>query len=900
MVRASLRLILMAFAAVAVLLHALEAGSWGRDYQPVDANSGLQLGFEIEVIGHTGLRNLLSYYDFVPVKPQSPEDPASASDVIRKLKLEDVDSYLTPETFDLLPADLQSRLTGGKKLDAKLEIKSPEIKIPTAVPATSPPPAKKVSSPTGLILPDDYNLNEGRRDIFLGEAKPTELDVPVHARNELEWEKVVREWKKIDIQDRQKFVDLNRLSPMTKARLVMDGAIPANWLRPKTSLPENIKDLLSRLNATKEGSLIEFKLRTPVSSKEAYKKDLYQFAELMGIHRYIEDPSIAQAKVLEFSYHMHVSLYQDEATEELADAVNRLRLTELAVTGRGQAALQEVYGYGDIHNKGLVRLVGPSHLESRTAVLSPDQEVDRLTRWLSIPRADAIKEINDQIVPHAQNLKSKLLAAGEHARTVKGAAERAALSKEVSMLFTVLEKSKAKIDLKELMAQKPIVDEFKKLNASAAGWKVLRPHVTGADDLRKNFSNLARAYVQSGEGKEFFEFIQSYGIKPDEALKRILSDAKYVMGIEQGFDSARFDFLRSSPENIRHELGLYWMRNAPNYRNLKEAFGLFFADQKLSEQTQKQVAAAYEKRMRDVSKTTFEYLDRIRLTIPRDDRFRKMLSERVLDHVTRQRDFDLSQSRGIWFILDTDARHLRLLRRPLTARDPDISEVVNAKRMLYETDPARLSEAVGKFKDDIKDPHRDFHNLFEILSKEVMNGAPAQKQRMFELAADGVFDGARIPFGAESFYKTILTKLTDEKVPTEKQISIFRKLYRKNSDSGASSFAADVVQKIASKNDLSQPWRRVLLEEWDRVARVPFNEDINFYRSSQLGEQLSVSRNFLKTEIARGGEETRLAQSILRKSKLLVQQLHEGRYGHVQLSQIPTCALRFQQLGAGR
>lgn len=367
-------------------------------YLEVTPDSPWRYGMEVEVSGATALNRLMPYYGF--------SETSLRSYLVRETLTEaEVNQYLTPETFEKLPGPLKDVLSGGKSLEVKLEISEKPIEVKSSLPLAAP----TIQHSSGLILP------RGMGEIIIeGDSRPAasqELVIPGHVKQELQWTEITQRWKEMNREQKLRHIRLSDLAPAVKSRLILHPDLDfTKLLVVKPDAPEKIQELLKRLKLNYEGGLIELRHGTPVTSQAEYLKDLYLFSDIIGVRRYLDDPNNSfPPEGLRFTYHTHVSRY-GTSLEKVAPLISKLRLLELHDHNRSAGGVYSNFGYlEDIKRKGLVKLIGDSHIESRIHTEGALQEIQTLERYMSLPPEEAVNEIRGKMNPKIKKLTQELI-----------------------------------------------------------------------------------------------------------------------------------------------------------------------------------------------------------------------------------------------------------------------------------------------------------------------------------------------------------------------------------------------------------------------------------------------------------------------------------------------------------
>ncbi len=424
-----------------IVTYALDRFSSPEEIGP----SPFQFGMEIEISGHQGLRNLVPYFEF------KSESPAQVRMILEtNLTPAEIESYLTPENFKLLPARLQQKLNEGLEDDPVLKFESKPIVIPqNQVPASQIVTSVR-ATPKPSLVQQEYRSAGG---IILSQPSnevPKDLIVPQIVKQEVKWTKIMDRWKSLSPADRLSAMSIEGLPANKKASLWMAKKIPQHWIKPrKTNSPE-VAALLSNLEWENEGGLVEFRHVKPVNGKEPYLRNVELFSEMAGIKRYINDPnSVFPPEPLRYTYHVHSSR-RGASLDLVADRLNRLLLLKMHEQGRGEGALKSEYGISNVTRKGLLRLIEKDHVEYRSHVESPRAELERYMPFMSRPVSEVVPELDLQIDQSAAKVRKALAEHVSKSATVEAEFTFQAADEKLDFLNRLLTSSGRPVEAKDL------------------------------------------------------------------------------------------------------------------------------------------------------------------------------------------------------------------------------------------------------------------------------------------------------------------------------------------------------------------------------------------------------------------------------------------------------------------
>lgn len=391
------------------------------------APSTMKMGMEIELAGEQVLASVFRYMEF-----------QNESDVQRRLNPlitnEILDLSMTPEIFLSLPADLQAMLSentqqGGKLIGPKEHVNT--ISLSTG---TTPHMSRILGGSTGILNSDGKpisastqiiaNSREGSSitstskfertatGIFLPEG--TQNLPPTVNSSFAAWQTIVDRWKKLPKDQKLSLISPNKLPKDVLAVLFKAGKLDPKDFRKRSDLTPQVSELLDRLewerddlaqfkdqsNPLKETlGPIEFRHKTPLTDPSLLKKDIETFSRMVGIHRFISDPTNIEPDVYGFSFQVHVSNPGTDA-KMVGEYLNRLRLIELYRQNRHEAAFDSNLGMGyklRVKEKGLLRVIGDDRIEGRIHTVGYAEEVDRLVDGLKRPSSEVLAELKEEL-----------------------------------------------------------------------------------------------------------------------------------------------------------------------------------------------------------------------------------------------------------------------------------------------------------------------------------------------------------------------------------------------------------------------------------------------------------------------------------------------------------------------
>lgn len=841
-------------------------------YTAVTAASGWQWGMEVELSGTQALKNVLVHYDIQP-------EPSTVNEVRSKFTNVMIDNYLNPNSFEQLPKDVRDLLTDGKPFPTKIEfanVSSGELQAPSA-----------------LILPEGYNAAEGRREIYLGEQKPTfghqEMVMPKEkpsdvvlrdgAKREVEWNRVLDRWKKLDIEKRRGLIELNQISTITKANLIMDGDLPVTSMKLKADADPKVRDLLSRLKWFREGGLIEFIHATPVKSKQEYLKDLRLFADIAGIRSFVEDPNTKFPPAeLRFTHHGHVSRY-GESLDGVVERVGKVRLFELMAVGRGGGALYGDYGYRmNPAQKGLVRQVQSHHMESRIHSEGPAAEMDKLESYLQMPKAEAIAKLDAEIQGHVTRITKEIVDAGRSAMFEKDAKKRKVLQTVISdgfeslgraeaegwsqsMIDTLVPKNSPKEKFTEV---RDTIHELMTLNQSGYGSRFLLP-VASEDDIVRNFDRLATSYINFGAGKLFIEDFARRGFSASR-LSTLLDApmAKHLSasGADPGFATSLF--VKDLPPEMHYK---FWKEVVAGSQGLT-SLGTMAAIWRGSGNPQELKAEAEESaallnRALMMRGDNFDDYLRDAKFIRRDLKSSNVIEafgREVLKRVLKQPSFSFENPNAQWVIASTDQSHLPLLRKLAAQNSPADFQVL--KRLIELGDSVDEKTLDAFLRRGLATNVRD---LMPTLAKAVSEASADEKRKYVELARSGAFrqlqfTGIGANKGERKIFLEIVNEIVGASAPDAGDVAFVQLGFAPSFNSEPYGTLTDKLKHDIIVKSLNSPvhpeWKTMILDSW---------KDERFISVMTGPPRVAWSREwfqFLHAEMKNGGDSGAKAAAI--------------------------------------
>lgn len=371
--------------------------------------SPLRFGMEIEISGQHGLRNLVPYFEF-----QSTSAMQELALLDSHLAPAEIDSYLTPENFELLPQSMREKLTEGLADDVQFKIETRPLIAPSNPNANLTPansPSQIILRPGSTPKPKPPELrSQGGILLSSPVEQPKEIILPEIVKRDVKWNAILARWKALPDIERLKSMKIQGLPPAKTAQLWMTDKLPLAWIKPKKTNSPEVNALLSNLEWNNEGGLVEFRHKIPVNGKEAYLRNVELFAEMAGIRRYIDEPNkVFPPEPLRYTYHVHASRRGASLTR-VADKINKLLLLRMQEAGRGEGALRSRFGFSDTRTKGLLRQVSDDRIEYRSHVESPRAELERYIPYMSRPAEEVEIELDRQIAEKALNVKNQVRA----------------------------------------------------------------------------------------------------------------------------------------------------------------------------------------------------------------------------------------------------------------------------------------------------------------------------------------------------------------------------------------------------------------------------------------------------------------------------------------------------------
>ncbi|MGZ3697656.1 MAG: hypothetical protein ACXWP5_06040 [Bdellovibrionota bacterium] len=353
----------------------------------------IKVGMEIELVENQ-LLNITPFLDFEAYQQANP-------DVVKRVPQEMIDRYLEDlGNFRFLPEKLRTKLTRGL---SHLKVKVHEGTVPT------------LEIKSGLVLPNSATIL-GRDGQPLAKERPLievpaiPQGIPQNLRAKWEWDEVRRRWRALPEKERRPAIRIQRLSEREKAQLLTDGppnedgiykpAIEAKLVPARADLPEETRELFSRLEWDSGRHMVEFRHRVPLEDPLKYLADLESFATKAGVWKEMQNPAIRS--LILFSYHNHLSILGAINLTNEAIAMNAIRFLEQPWRSGGMVAYNAIPTY-----KGLGRLVPDwtpgstpgilDRYETRMSLLSPEQELLRTARWMSSSDGLVYRDLAAQI-----------------------------------------------------------------------------------------------------------------------------------------------------------------------------------------------------------------------------------------------------------------------------------------------------------------------------------------------------------------------------------------------------------------------------------------------------------------------------------------------------------------------
>lgn len=545
--------------------------------------SPFQFGMEIEISGHQGLRNLVPYFEM------RSESPAQERMILEtSLTPEEIDSYLTPENFKLLPVSMQQKLTEGLEADPVLNIDPKPIIVP-----------KPQAAPTGILASaratpvPQVNRSAGGIILTTPSTKPTEvanapgeLIIPQIVKQEVKWNKILQRWKNLDQSTRLSRMSIEGLPANKKATLWMGKKIPQNWIKPKKTNSPEVAELLSNLEWEATGGLIEFRHKTPVNGHESYLRNVELFSEMAGIKRYINDPNtVFPPEPLRYTYHVHTSR-RGASLDGVADRLNKILLIKMYNEGRGEGAVKSSFGFAPVARKGLMRLVAKDRIEYRSHVESPRAELERYMPYMARPASEVEPELDREIAVGVAKVREDVKA--HLAKTTNSPFKFDASARDEHLAFltrilTNLDRRIAASDLPSLVG----VD----LKSALGQARLLRILETSQDTedlenvlplLTRNtvetqFANLIPLTERMGRSKLLVLHAQAVGIDSDRLHREIKTAAIEFFEANRNVKASQpfsRQLLEALPAKDRTEIAKYMIeRGHPRqFHLLKPAF----------------------------------------------------------------------------------------------------------------------------------------------------------------------------------------------------------------------------------------------------------------------------------------------------------------------------------------
>lgn len=374
---------------------------------------------EIELSGEHVLSSVFRYMEFTDEDDVRRRISGSLSDEL-------LNSTLSPEVYDKLPADVRKQLSEGinvgrTHVDSST---SPKLIQPNKPPQASfgilgadGKPLGAASARPQLILPSGVSLptaeapNLTRNEAGIIVPKGIENLPPTESSAKQAWETIQSRWKGLSRTQKLSLISPNDLPKDVLAVLYKAEKLKPSDFRPRSDLPASVSQLFSRLEWVRDPfGPLEFRHKSPLSDPMLVKKDVEAFSKMVGIHKFISDPTQIEPDVRGFSFHVHISNPNADAMM-LGEYINRIRMLELFEQGRNVAAINTDLGMGyslNVRDKGLIRVIGKDRVESRIHTVGYAEEIDRLTRYLGKTAAEAELELEEIFTKKMADLLSKL------------------------------------------------------------------------------------------------------------------------------------------------------------------------------------------------------------------------------------------------------------------------------------------------------------------------------------------------------------------------------------------------------------------------------------------------------------------------------------------------------------
>ena len=370
-------------------------------------------GMEIELNGDDSLGAAL---DFMHLNLTSDQRTA----LLSKLRTGALNEYLTPDTLSFLPREVRIELTQGLEVGGEISvghtsIMPPKDEAPAARPTSgliqraTPPQDRAIIRVQPQRLPIEAGFTAQSGGLLL----PSRSIVGT-SRAEQSWKRVLERWEALSDERKRTLIDPDRLDRKVKANLFKAGHFLPKDLELRSDLPEVTRAILEKFTWHKDKLSLEFVHRHPVNDPQTLILDIERFADLVGIKRYINDPTKAEPLSRSFSLHYHLS--RDGADlQEVAEELKKVRFLDLAMQGRAEAAADDFAI--NVSSRGLIRRVSAGRIEERTHVQGPALAIRDTTQLLFESEGDALKRLKKRSARRIAELEQVLSAEGSRAST---------------------------------------------------------------------------------------------------------------------------------------------------------------------------------------------------------------------------------------------------------------------------------------------------------------------------------------------------------------------------------------------------------------------------------------------------------------------------------------------------
>lgn len=785
--------------------------------------SPLRFGMEIEISGQHGLRNLVPYFDF-----QSSNPIQELSILETQLSPDEIDSYLTTESFKLLPKEMQDKLTVGLADDVQFKIETK----PLITPSQAMPQSQIIlrTGPTPNAKPTELRSQGGI--ILSGPVEqPKEIIVPEIVKRDVKWSNIWARWKALPDMERLKVMKIQGLPPTKIAQLWMDEKIPLAWIQPrKTNTPE-VNALLSNIEWENEGGLVEFRHKVPVNGKEPYLRNVELFAEMAGIRRYIEEPNkVFPPDSLRYTYHVHASR-RGAILDGVAKKINKLLLLQMHEEGRGEGALKSRFGFSDTMDKGLLRQISDDRIEYRSHVESPRAELERYIPYMSRPAEEVEADLDRLISEKATRIKNQIATILSEVTSVPETLYPLPKRVDLDLLVTLL----SKVD-QPLLEEDMQLLAGKDLRSEAAQAKILTLlsiserntqferlfNLLSKETVAKHFKNLIplAEYVDSSE--KMYRRAIELGINPSLLHDKIAEAAVEYPSRTNGRTSAR-DFskklLRLLPNERRLLLAKQIVEeiHPREYHLLAAVFTRF--DDKTGAEIGEAVGRAIAKN--STSFDEFETYAKAVVVFDNHDPFHVALQSAYVNRAFKEKTAWDSTDFSLIDRMDTDQKED--LIRILTSNDSHETARVRAFKRLLELEVPLASLPLNDFMKRLSF-HRHYNAIEELLNASVTSNDDKKAAKDYLRSID-LFDFMKYARRNGHKFKShsLLQELAEEAVktsPTRGMIELVDyviwsnvQLYRDGNSMG----------KLARLVDASTD------PEWDRLLIVNILENRSRY-----------------------------------------------------------------------